>query len=99
EHLQDVGADLGRGRIYLPLADMAVFGVEEADLHAASPGERLRRLLASGVGLVASLHGPGRIAVAAYVGGGRAAFGAIERSGYDVLRRSPQAGALPRLRA
>ncbi len=110
EHLQDVGEDLGRGRVYLPLEDMALFGVEDRDLRAGSPGPRLRELLgfeiergrallAAGVDLVSSLRGHGRLAVAAYVGGGRAAFGAIERSGYDVLRRSPQAGSLARLRA
>lgn len=110
EHLQDVGEDLGRDRIYLPAEDMEAFGVGEADLRAARPGpalqrllafecERGRSLLAAGVPLVASLHGPGRLAVAAYVGGGRAAFGAVERSGFDVLRRSPHAGSVARLRA
>lgn len=110
EHLQDVGEDLGRGRIYLPREDMDAFGVAEHDLRARTPSPVVRRLLAfecdrgrsllaGGVPLVASLHGPGRIAVAAYVGGGRAAFDAIQRSGYDVLRRSPAAGKLARLRA
>jgi squalene synthase HpnC len=110
EHLQDVGEDLGRGRIYLPVEDMARFGVAEEELHRAEPSEALRRLLAfevergrtllaSGVPLVASLHGSGRLAVAAYVGGGRAALDAVERSGYDVLRRSPHARGLARVRA
>ena len=110
EHLQDVGEDLGRGRIYLPAEDMELFGVGEADLGRDVPGPQVRRLLAfevdrarsllaSGVALVRSLQGPGRLAVAAYVGGGRAALGAIERSGYDVLRRSPHAGSAARIRA
>lgn len=110
EHLQDVGEDLGRGRIYLPQEDLDAFGVAEHDLRAQTPSPSVRRLLAfecdrgrsllaSGVPLVASLHGPGRVAVAAYVGGGRAAFDAVQRSGYDVLRRSPAAGKLARLRA
>jgi squalene synthase HpnC len=109
EHLQDVGEDLRRGRVYLPAEDMELFGVVERDLHAERPGPALRRLLsfevdrgrallAAGVGLVASLGGPGRLAVAAYVGGGRAAFGAIRSSGFDVLRRSPRAGKASRLR-
>jgi squalene synthase HpnC len=110
EHLQDVGEDLGRGRIYLPAEDLALFAVGESDLRRDVPGPPLRRLLAfevdrarsllaAGVGLVRSLHGPGRLAVAAYVGGGRAALDAIERSGYDVLRRSPRARAVARVRA
>ena len=110
EHLQDVGEDLGRGRVYLPAEDLELFDVSEADLRRQRPSpdlrkllafevERARALLASGVPLVASLRRPGRLAVAAYVGGGRAALGAIERSGYDVLRRSPRAGKLARVRA
>ena len=110
EHLQDVGEDLGRGRVYLPAQDLELFGVPEEDLRRERPSpalrellafevDRARALLASGVPLVASLRGPGRLAVAAYVGGGRAALRAVERSGYDVLRRSPHAGKLARLRA
>jgi squalene synthase HpnC len=110
EHWQDVGEDLARGRIYLPAEDLARFGVSEDDLAVETPGaafrelmafevERARALLAEGIALVASLPGRGRLAVAAYVGGGRAALDAVERSGYDVLRRSPTAGAVARLRA
>jgi squalene synthase HpnC len=108
EHLQDVGEDLARGRVYLPEEDLERFGVVEADLRADLPGKRVRRLLsfevdrardllADGLPLVASLHGRGRLAVAAYVGGGHAALDAVERSGYDVLRRSPRAGKAARL--
>ena len=103
EHLQDVGEDLARGRIYLPREDLDRFGVGEDDLRAPSPGERARRLLAfeaerargllaEGVPLVASLRGRARLAVAGYVAGGRAALAAVERSGFDVLARSPRAG-------
>lgn len=103
EHLQDVGEDLARGRIYLPREDLDRFGVREDDLRAPSPGERVRRLLAfeaerargllaEGIPLVASLRGRARLAVAGYVAGGRAALAAVERSGFDVLVRSPRAG-------
>ncbi|WP_189171439.1 phytoene/squalene synthase family protein [Pilimelia anulata] len=53
--IRDVGEDLDRGRLYLPLADLAAHGVDRADLVAAhragglpdSPaGERIRALLA-----------------------------------------------------
>lgn len=96
EHWQDVGEDLARGRLYLPLDDLARFGVAEDDLRPGPPSERVcrllafevqraRALLAEGVPLVASLRGRARLAVAAYVAGGRSALDAIERSGYDVL--------------
>ena len=110
EHLQDVGEDLSQGRIYLPREDMARFGVMEDDLAADRPVEalgrllafevdRARGLLAEGIPLVASLRGRARLAIAAYVGGGRAALDAVERSGFDVLRRSPAAGKARRLAA
>jgi squalene synthase HpnC len=102
EHWQDVGEDYARGRIYLPQEDMIRFGVDESELAAERPGPELRQLLAfevdrargllaEGLPLVASLSGRPRLAIAAYVGGGRAALAAVERSGFDVLRRSPSA--------
>jgi squalene synthase HpnC len=108
EHWQDVGEDLARGRIYLPHEDLERFGVAEGDLVADEPTEPFRRLmafeverarglLAAGLPLVASLRGRGRLAIAAYVGGGRAALDAIERSRFDVLRRSPRAPKVARL--
>jgi squalene synthase HpnC len=107
EHWQDVGEDFAAGRIYLPGEDMARFGVTEADLAGLTPSaplgellafevERARGLLAEGIPLVASLVGRQRLAIAAYVGGGRAALDAIERSGWDVLRAAPRAGARER---
>jgi squalene synthase HpnC len=102
EHWQDVAEDLARGRLYLPLEDLRRFGVVEDDIRPGVPPERVRRLLAfevgrargllaDGVPLVASLRGRARLAVAAYVAGGRSALTAIERSGYDVLRSAPRA--------
>jgi squalene synthase HpnC len=84
EHLQDVPEDLDCGRVYMPADELARFGV--TDLRKPLPRDfvafeaaRGRELLASGVPLVASLRGAGRLAVAAYVGGGRAVFDALER--------------------
>lgn len=110
EHWQDVGEDHGRGRVYLPAEDLERFGVGEDDLARRDPSEafralmafevdRARGLLAEGVPLVASLRGQARLAVAAYVGGGRAALDAVEGSRFDVLRRSPAAGARARAAA
>ena len=104
EHWQDVGEDFRRGRIYLPAEDRARYGVERADLGTESTSppvrrllafevERARRLLDEGAPLVGQLHGRARIAVAGYVGGGRAALDAIAASNYDVLpdaRRAPR---------
>lgn len=66
EHMQDVEEDRERGRAYLPEDELTLFA-------------RGRELLASGIPLVASLGGWGKLAVAGYVGGGLAAFDAIER--------------------
>jgi len=101
EHWQDVREDLGRGRVYLPLEDLARHGCTIDDLAATRVGERLRTVLAllagrtarmfrEGEPLVASLHGFQRLAVAGYLGGGRAALGAIARAGYEVLALSPR---------
>ena len=68
EHMQDVDEDRERGRAYLP---------EDGPTLQA----RGRELLASGIPLVASLRGWGKLAVAGYVGGGYAAFAALERGG------------------
>jgi squalene synthase HpnC len=110
EHWQDVREDFRRGRIYLPQEDLERFEVEEDDLAAAAPSDRLqellafevergRRLLEPGIELVRSLSGRAKLAVAGYVGGGRAAFDAIESSGYDVLRRAPKATSRARAKA
>jgi squalene synthase HpnC len=111
EHCQDVAEDRDRGRVYLPLQDMARFGCEIADLSAEHAGEPLRRtvafevararaLLTDGAALVDELLGVReRLAVAAFVAGGRAALGAIERAGCDVLAGSPRAGRRWRLLA
>ncbi|MFI2779909.1 squalene synthase HpnC [Streptomyces sp. ALB3] len=107
EHLQDVAEDLGRDRIYLPADDMTRFHVGETDLAAASAGasvralvayeaERARDLLDEGLPLVGSVHGRLRLLLAGFVGGGRAALGAISAAGFDVLPGPPKPTA-PRL--
>ncbi|HWU10442.1 MAG TPA: squalene synthase HpnC [Streptomyces sp.] len=101
EHLQDVAEDLGRDRIYLPAEDMARFHVGEPDLAAPSAGaavraliayeaERARDLLDEGVPLVGSVHGRLKLLLAGFVGGGRAALGAISAAGFDVLPGPPK---------
>ena len=101
EHWQDVREDLARARVYIPLEDLARFGCTIEDLSEPRVGPRLRTVLAllagrtarlfrQGEPLVASLHGWSRLAVAGYVGGGRAALEAIARADYEVLALSPR---------
>jgi len=54
---------------------------------------RARELLADGTPLIDELRGRPRLAVAAFVAGGRAALGAIERARYEVLAGAPRAGS------
>ena len=104
EHLQDVPEDLDRGRVYMPADELERFGV--TDLRRPLPHEfvvfecaRGRGLLASGTPLVASLRGAGRLAVAAYVGGGVAAFDALEAGGRFAGNRARAAATWKVLRA
>lgn len=101
EHLQDVGEDLARDRIYLPAEDMRRFHVAETDLKAPSAGasvraliayetERARELLNEGTPLVGSVHGRLRLLLAGFVGGGRAALRAVTAAGFDVLPGPPK---------
>jgi squalene synthase HpnC len=101
EHWQDVAEDARRGRVYLPQEDLRRFGCSSEDLLRPTPTPAFRRLLAfevararrmldDGLALVADLGGRAGFAVASFVAGGRAALEALERSGYDVLSRSPR---------
>jgi squalene synthase HpnC len=97
EHWQDVGEDHRAGRVYLPQDDMRRFGVPDSDLAAPTASRRLRALLAfendrarawldSGAPLVSTLHGWARLAVSAYLAGGRAAAQALRAHDHDPLR-------------
>jgi squalene synthase HpnC len=111
EHCQDVAEDRERGRVYLPLQDMARSGCTIADLSGEHTGEPLRRtvalqlarareLLSEGAPLIDELSGiRQRLAIAAFVAGGRAAASAIERAGCAVLAGAPRAGTGRRLLA
>jgi squalene synthase HpnC len=103
EHWQDIGEDYARGRIYVPREDLRRFGVPEAELGApaASPAlrsliefevRRARQLLDEGAPLVRMLSGRPKIAVAAFIAGGRSALAAIERAGFEVLGSTVRAG-------
>ena len=110
EHWQDVAEDARAGRVYVPAEDLERYGVEPAELLGAASGPRLRALVAfeveraralldRGAPLVGTLRRSARLAVAGYVGGGRAGLDAIEAAGCEVLAGPPSASASARLRA
>lgn len=101
--LRDIGEDLRRGRLYLPMADLELFGVTRQDLAAGVVDGRVRRLLAfeiartrellrSAAPGVRLLHPTSRdcIATAAALYGG--ILDAIERADYQVLDRRVAVG-------
>jgi squalene synthase HpnC len=98
---QDVGIDIEKGRIYLPLDDLARFHVDEQQIVRADAGpawralmrfevERARALMLEGAPLATRL--PGRIGweLRLVVQGGLRILEAIERAEYDVFRRRPR---------
>lgn len=98
--LQDVAVDWGKGRIYLPLADMERFGVTETHLRTAAADEawralmrfevaRARNMMLSGAPLALRL--PGRIGweLRLVIQGGLRILDRIESADYDVFRRRP----------
>ena len=107
---QDVARDLrDRDRVYLPLADMARFGVTEDDLRRAPAGEPVRRLVELEVERARGylLEGeplyrfvPRRVALdlRMFSAGGLALCDAIAAQGYDTLTRRPAPGRLGRAR-
>jgi len=105
EHCQDVAEDLAAGRVYMPAEDLARFDVTVEQLHRANASKSVRELLAfevararalfdAGAPLLGELKGRARLAVAAFLAGGRASADAIEAAGYDVLASTPRAGRL-----
>jgi squalene synthase HpnC len=98
---QDVASDYHeRGRIYLPVEDMARSGCDEPTLALgeATPAfralmgfevERARALFYKGLPLLAWLNGMPRRAVALFALGGLEILAAIERRDYDVFARRP----------
>ncbi len=101
EHLQDVREDLARGRVYIPQEDLERFGCTQEDLTASPSPERVRTLIAfeverarrlfdRGAPLIASLRGRQRLAITAFVAGGRAALAGIERAGFAISDSPPR---------
>jgi squalene synthase HpnC len=98
EHLQDVGEDARRGRVYLPADELDRAGCPRADLLGpvatrelktviAQLCDRACELLRSGSPLARSLRGRPRWAVAGFSAGGLAALDAVAAADHDVLAR------------
>ena len=96
EHLQDIGEDYARGRVYLPRRDLDRFGVGETDLGAGAANQPVRELVAfeaaraaalldAGAPLARTLGWRARVAVAGFLAGGRAALAGVAQAGYDTL--------------
>jgi squalene synthase HpnC len=96
EHLQDLGEDAARGRVYMPAEDMRRVGCSESDLFAVTASAPLRELVAieisrargllgAGISLARTLPWRSRVAVVGFAAGGMTALDSIERAGNDVL--------------
>jgi squalene synthase HpnC len=98
---QDVAVDIAKGRIYLPLDDLARFGVTQDAIEQGRTGpdwralmrfevDRARALMLEGAPLATRL--PGRIGweLRMVVQGGLRILEAIERVDFDVFRRRPR---------
>lgn len=94
--IRDVATDLDRGRIYLPLDELAAHGCTEDDLRAGVVTDRLRGLLAAQAARARDYYRRAEAAlprvdrrrlVAARIMGAiyEATLRAVERSGYDVF--------------
>lgn len=107
---QDVRRDLDdRGRVYLPLEDMARFGVAEADLRRSRATPAVRALIAFEVGRARDWLDRGAplarvvprragLDLRMFTAGGRAVCDAIARQGHDTLWRRPAPGRMGRAR-
>lgn len=107
--LRDIGEDWRSGRLYLPLDELAAYGLSEADLDRGRVDhrwrsfmrfqiERNRRLYAEANPGIALLHRDGRFAVAAASELYCAILGDIEAHDYDVFNRRAHVNAWGKVR-
>lgn len=97
---QDVASDYARGRVYIPLEDMASFGCHETDIADSrmTPAmaelfrfqvDRTQRLFDEGSGLPAMIGRRLAVDVELFRLGGMAVLDGIRQNEYDVLTRRP----------
>jgi len=106
---QDVAIDWEKGRVYIPLEDLARFGVEERAIAEAAADEkwaslmafeceRARKMLASGAPLGRTLPGRMGLEIRATVAGGAAILDKIDAVSGDVFLHRPTLGKLDWMR-
>jgi squalene synthase HpnC len=97
---QDVAKDYAIGRIYLPLEDMARFGVNEAQIAQGVSNDdwrtlmgfevnRARNLMLQGAPLGSILSGRIGLEMRMIIAGGLRILDKLEAAGYDMFRRRP----------
>ncbi len=97
---QDVSLDLEKGRIYIPISELAAHELTENEIVARKFDERYVSLMKSLIERTRELFGFGlplaervdshlRVDIELFSRGGLAILDAIERSGYDTLNRRP----------
>jgi squalene synthase HpnC len=97
---QDVAVDYGKGRIYLPLEDLAKYGVSEDDIaqRRATPAflemmkfevARARQWFQMGLPLAKMVDKHLALDIELFSRGGLEILNAIERQRYDMLQRRP----------
>ena len=102
---QDVGRDLEKGRIYIPLEELPKHGLTEDDIVSRRFDARYvslmkalifrtRELFAQGLPLADKVDGRLRIDIELFSRGGLAILDAIEASGYNTLTRRPSLSKL-----
>ncbi|MBN1202033.1 MAG: squalene/phytoene synthase family protein [Anaerolineae bacterium] len=107
--LRDVSEDWRRGRLYLPLEELAAYGLAEADVEAGQVDDRWRAfmhfqiarnrdLYAEALPGIAFLDREGRLAVAAAAELYRAILNDIEAHDYDVFSRRAYVNTWNKLR-
>lgn len=106
--LRDVGEDWQVGRLYLPLDELAQFGLSEDDVARGCVDERWRAFLRFQIARtrilyteaepgIALLDPAGRVAIAAAARLYRAILDDIEAHDYDVFRRRARVGFMSKL--
>ncbi len=97
---QDVSADFGKGRLYLPQEDLRRFGVSEEEIRDGKNTsafcrmmkfevERAREWFTQGLPLIAKVERALATDIELFSRGGQEILKAIERQGYAVLDRRP----------
>jgi squalene synthase HpnC len=106
---QDLGPDLARGRLFLPLEDLARIGVPREELADPRHKEQVTRLIELECRATDELYERGRgiarrvplrlaIQLRATLAGGRAILRAVRRRGQDVIHHRPSLGGWARVR-